>query len=289
MKFFSKIKYPLLKLIDISGFKVFDPVVRLIYKEEPQKQIRDILRFMFLPILFMIGCLLIWNWAGPNHKTKSGEVPTPGKVWVAFKDSWRFDEREDEKEQAFKLTGAEREEELASVKTKLTELETEAAALQTESTKVATEVKSEMDAKIAPVKSRLDALKAEIKTAKAERKTALTALSEKMASGQASPESLISLVEDHNKVQDDEKAKLKVINDELNEIRDNPPKRLKEAQLAANKLADEVQHYKKRIDYLTTGNRELKVASLEEKAKLANENLAKATTAAEASKFAKNL
>ena len=46
----KKFKYGLLKLIDVSGFKVFDPVVRLFYREEPQKQLRDITRYMVLPM-----------------------------------------------------------------------------------------------------------------------------------------------------------------------------------------------------------------------------------------------
>lgn len=289
MKFLSKIKYPLLKLIDISGFKVLDPVVRLFYKEEPQKQVRDIVRYMLLPMVFILCCLLIWNWAGPNHKTKSGEVPTPAKVWEAFKDSWRFDQRENEKEEAFEMTGVDREKALVYVTGELAKLEEQAASLQKDSDQVASEVKVEMDAKIDPVQVKLDALKAKIKEAKAGRKEEIASYSEQLIEGQRDSDSLVVLIEKHNVIADTEKAELKVVNDELNLIRDNPPERLKEAQLAANKMADEVQHYKKRIDYLTTGNREVKIEALEEKAAAAAAGLASATSATAAAKDAKSV
>ncbi|MGJ8656361.1 MAG: ABC transporter permease subunit [Akkermansiaceae bacterium] len=289
MKLLSKIKYPLLKLIDISGFKVLDPVVRLAYKEEPQKQIRDIILYMILPIIFILFCILIWNWAGPNHKTKSGEVPTPAKVWVAFKESWRFDQRENEKEEAFEMTGVDREKALIYVTGELAKLEERAASLQRESDIVAGEVKEEMDDRIEPVQARLDALKATIKEAKALRKEEIAAYSEGLIAGQRTSDSLVELIEKQHVIADTEKAELKVVNDELNLIRDNPPERLKNAQLAANKMADEVQHYKKRIDYLTTGNREVKVEALEDKAAMAAAGLASATTAADAAKEAKSV
>ena len=37
----DKIKYGLLKAIDVSSFKVFDPVVRLLFGEEPRKQVKE--------------------------------------------------------------------------------------------------------------------------------------------------------------------------------------------------------------------------------------------------------
>jgi len=283
----DRIKYGLLKLIDISGFKVLDPPVRLAFGEEPQKQIRDILRFMFLPILFMIVCLVVWNVMGPNHKTKSGEVPTPRKVWTAYQDASRFKEREVEKEKAFELTGADREQALAETKTKLATLEKEAARLQEESSQVTTEVQAEMEAAITPAKERYDKLNASFKAAKSERKEAEKALSEKVVLGLSPQTALVKMVGRHNLSDDQEKAELKVLKDQLDEIRDNPPARLKEAQLAANKVADEVQHQKKVIDYLTSGNRELKVLGASDKAAAAAKSLVTATAAADALKQAK--
>jgi len=289
MKFFSKIKYPILKLIDISGFKVFDPVVRLIYNEEPQKQTKDIIKYMVLPIIFCLVCIWVWNFLGPRHKTKSGEVPTPSKVWDAYQDNKRFDERENEKEEAFSLSGEERTEQLAFVEAELVKLEEEQKELQKKAEEVAVEVKSEMDEAIAPIKERQDVLKAEIKEAKAGRKAEIASLSEKVVAGQESKESLVELYTKHKAIEDEEKAAAKVITEELNLIRDNPPARLKDSQLAANKVADEVQHFKKRIDYLTTGNIEQKIEVLNNKAEEASTALAAATDPKDAAKLAKSV
>lgn len=283
----ERFKYSLLKLISLSGFKVLDPPVRLAFGEEPEKQIRDIMRYMILPIIFVICCLFTWNIMGPNHKTKSGEVPTPAKVWDAYKDAKRFNERENEKEQAFLSTGADRDKELAAVKIKLAELEIEAASLQKEAADLTTEVDDEIKAAIAPTKKRYDILNSKNRAAKTERKESEKALAEKVAVGEASHEALLKLIKKNIAITDTEKTNLKALKFEMNQIRDNLPSRLKEKQLAANKAADEVQHCKKRIDYLTTGNRELKAAATQDKANKAATDLASATTASDALKQAK--
>ena len=46
---------------------------------------------MLLPTLFVGLCVLTWPIAGPTHKTKSGEVPTPGKIFGAYSDNKRIE------------------------------------------------------------------------------------------------------------------------------------------------------------------------------------------------------
>ena len=70
-------KYKILKGLDIAGLQVFDPVVRLCYGEEPAVQIKKISQFIVVPTLTFLLFLLFWDFAGPRHTTKSGEVPTP--------------------------------------------------------------------------------------------------------------------------------------------------------------------------------------------------------------------
>ncbi len=261
----DKIKYGLLKFIDVSGFKVFDPPVRLIFGEDPQKQIRDIAKFMVLPMVFVLLCIFTWNFLAPTHKTKSGAVPTPAKVWDAYKDNRRFDERENEKEEAFALTGEEREAEIAAVKAELVELEkksTELQKLSDEATKVG---QAKIDNAIAPIKTQYDELNAKFREERKERKAELNSLAEKIAEKQATTDELITAVKADRTATDQEKTLLKDLKTKMDDIRSDPPEEIKAAQLAANKVADEVQHYKKRLDYLTSGNRELKVVKLEEK------------------------
>lgn len=261
----DKIKYGILKVIDVSGFKVFDPPVRFLFGEEPQKQLRDMGRYMLLPIIFVFACLALWTVMGPNHKTKSGEVPTPMKVWGAWKDSLRFHEKENEKETAFALTGEERVAEIELVKTEMVELEKEHAELKAKAKEVEAAAVTQTEEEIAPLKVKLETLKKEYKVAQTERKAALEAAAAQVAAKQLSTDELIKMVNENDIKTSAEKDELKEYKTEMDEIRSNPPKEVKESQLAANKLADEIQHSKKRIDYLTTGNRSEKEAVLDAK------------------------
>ena len=77
-----------------------------------------------------------------------------------------------------------------------------------------------------------------------------------------------------------EKDVEKELKDKIKAIEDEDPKRLKSAQLASSKVANEVQHLKKRLDYLTTGNRSEKVTAAEEAATEALGSLASADSSA---------
>ncbi|MDQ8192018.1 ABC transporter permease subunit [Roseibacillus persicicus] len=285
----DKIKYGILKAVDISGFKVLDPPVRLLFGEEPQKQVKDIAKYLLLPTLFVSLCILIWHIAGPNHKTKSGEVPTPGKVLEAYADARRFDERENEKERAFNLTGQDRLDEIKLVEKELVELEQKAAALQEKSAEVAAAAKVTLASKIDPIQARYDALKAQNKAAKQKRTEALDLLAEQVASKDASPEALIALVKKNALVEEKEGEAESVLKDKMDLIRDNPPVEVKASQLAANKVEDEVQHYKKRLAILTKENLSIKREALLSKAKEDSAQLAAATTGKEALKEAKSV
>jgi nitrate/nitrite transport system permease protein len=285
----DKIKYGLLRVVDISGFKVLDPPVRLAFGEEPQKQIRDIAKFMLLPILFLLACVGIWSVVGPNHKTKSGEVPGPSKVLTAWDDAQRFDERENEKEQAFELMGAAREREILKVKKELAELEAQAATLKAKAAEVAESSKSEIEADIAPLQARYDARRDDVKTNKTARKEELATLAEEVASGDAPPEKLLALVEKDRIESDQELEELRDLGDQIDEIREDPPEAIANSQLASNRVADEVQHYKKRLDYLTSGNRRMKYEEAVAKVQEEKEELATAATGAEALSSAKSV
>ena len=135
----EKIKYGLLKTIDVSGFKVFDPVVRLFFGEEPQKQVKDITRFMLMPILFVLCCLVLWNFIAPRHKTKSGEVPTPAQVWAALRVNDTLYDRENEKESDFALSGEAREKRIKEVEALIETKQAESTKLKEELATIETE------------------------------------------------------------------------------------------------------------------------------------------------------
>lgn len=285
----DKIKYGILKVIDVSGFKVLDPPVRLLFGEEPQKQIKDIAKYMVIPIIFVSFLVFIWAVAITKLKTKSGEVPGPGKVATAFNDARRFNERENEKEEAFSLVGAKRLEEIDRVKKELASLEKEKTKLQDEAAQIAKNADETLKAKLAPVQARYDSVKSKNDAAEDKRDAEMEAIAEKVAAKEAKPEQIIALVKKSSSLEEQEKAAETAIKDEMDVIRDNPPAEVKSSQLAANKVADEVQHHKKLLDMLTTGNRSVKEASLIAKAKEDTQQLAAATTGKEALKEAKSV
>ena len=273
----DKIKYGLLKFIDLSGFKVFDPPVRLAFGEDPKKQINEIGKFMLLPIIFVSLCIFTWSVIAPTHKTKSGSAPTPTQVWGAWKDNSRFGEREDEKLQDYELSGSERLKKIEEVKTLLTELQAQSVQLEAASKEAAEKGTALTAKRVAPFTEKLNQLKEDIKVAKAQRKLALETLATQVAEGTSSPEEMLALVAKQNRANEAEKEQKKIIDTKIKEIRDDPPESIKATQLAANKAADEIQHFKKRLDILNTSNKEVKKASLLAKVAADEQTLADST------------
>ncbi|MEQ9411956.1 MAG: ABC transporter permease subunit [Fuerstiella sp.] len=276
----DRIKYGLLKAIDVSGFKVFDPLVRLLFGEEPRKQAADVFRYMITPILFVLLCLTLWTVVAPRHKTKSGEVPTPAEVWGALVVNDTLNERENEKEHDFQLTGQERTEVIADIQAQLAAKEAESEQLKAALAVVEQQVSSEMENAIRPLQERYEALKAENDRAQETRRAKLQAMAEQATAGTLSKDDLLAAVRDDNARSDAEKEAEKLIRDKMTEIRANPPRALKKARLASNAAANEVQHLKKRLDYLNSGNRSEKVAEAEQKKAVALQKLSEAKTPA---------
>ncbi len=276
----DKLKYGLLKAIDISGFKVFDPVVRLFFGEEPKKQATDVFKYLITPIAFVLLCLAAWTVIAPRHKTKSGEVPTPSEVWAAFLVNDTLNEREDEKEDDFQLSGAARTAEILNVREQLKVKEAESERLKVELAKVEEQSKAEIQAALAPLQQTYDELKLKNKAAKDARTAAIKEMSAAVVARTSTTDELLQALRDDNTLTDDEKDAEKQIKEALNDVRSSPPKALKAAQLASNAAANEVQHLSKRLDYLESGNRDLKVTEAEQKTGAALQKLSTATTPA---------
>lgn len=274
----DKIKYGLLKTIDISGFKVLDPVVRLAFGEEPQKQASDIGKYLITPIVFVLLCLGLWTVIAPRHKTKSGEVPTPTEVWSAAIVNNRLNEREDEKESDFAQSGEERDAVIAEVTAALEKKEAQSVKLKAALLDVEKNVKAEIEAEVAPLQARYDELVKQDKLAQTQRKAKIKTLSEAVAAKEVHASDLLQAIRDNNTATDHEKDGQKLIKEQIKEVLANPPKSLKQAQLASNAVANEAGHLRKRLDYLKTGNRDVKVAKAELKTETALQKLEAATT-----------
>ncbi len=74
-------KERLLKTLDIAGLKVFEPILRLAYGDDPKEQLRKIVAFIGVPIFAFMMFLLVWTGAAKTVETKFGTLPTPVQVW----------------------------------------------------------------------------------------------------------------------------------------------------------------------------------------------------------------
>lgn len=266
------IKYKILRFLDVTGFTVFDPMVRLAFGEEPNKQMEAIGKYFIAPIIFVTFCVILWWVVAPQHKTKSGEVPTPDVVWQSAKNNHQFSAREKMKESDFLLVGEARERMLADVEA---QTETQAALLTTLEAELATQETAyakQLEARIAPHKAELDKLSAANDAASDAAKEKTSEVAAQYEANTADAEALLSALREESVIKDTARAAESVIKEEIDAIRADKFKPLEQARLDVNAVADEVQFLKKRVDFLTSSNRSMKV--VDAKAKL-EENFSK--------------
>ncbi len=285
----DKIKYSILRFLDVTGFTVFDPIVRLGFKEEPQKQMEAIGKFLLIPIIFVLFCIGLWWVVAPKHKTKSGEVPTPDVVWRSAEINDTFSRREKLKESDFLLKGDKRIETLALVETDMAEksevLEQFKANLEAQESAYSEQLAS----RIAPLQSKLDQLKADNLLIKNKVKDTLTQVAQDFEAGKASGDDLLLALRKESEIKDSTRDSESEIKDEIDTLRSEKYKPLEQARLDVNAIADEVQFLMKRIDFLSSSNRSMKVAKAEEKLAEQRAKLDAASTAKAALSEAKRV
>lgn len=285
----DKIKYRILRFLDVTGFTVFDPIVRLAFGEEPKKQVESIFKFLVVPILFISLCTALWWVVAPNHKTKSGEVPTPDIVWNSARINDTFSYREKTKERDFLLEGEERLKELASVEALMAEKSVALEALKEEVSQQEMLYKEQLEARIAPIQEKLDILKDENKDARSARKKSLDDLAARVEAGQAQRSELVAAIREDDRLNDAARDAEAVFKEQIDAIRSDKFKPLEEARLAANAVADEVQFLSKRIGFLSDGNRSVKLEASRQELTEQEKSLAAAATSKDALREAKKL
>jgi len=259
----DKIKFKILKALDVSGFTVFDPLVRLAFREEPKKQIDALAKYMLAPSLFMLLCVSIWWWAGPRHKTKSGEVPTPDIVWDSVEINSEIARREKIKEKDFLLSGTKREQVLAEVKKAYGEKRSAAEALKAEVGVLEKELAAKQASQISPLQANYDLKKSEYSAVQKARKMGIEQLAEQVAIDGASEISLLKAIRDDKLAIESERDELKALKVKIDEVRSEKFQPLVDARKAYDKQADELLFIKTRLQYLEARNLSLKVAETE--------------------------
>lgn len=285
----DEIKYRILRFLDVTGFTVFDPLVRLAFNEEPRKQAKALFQFMLIPIAFVLLCIFAWWQVAPKHKTKSGEVPTPDIVLNSAKINHTFSVREGTKESDFLLAGEERLERLAEVEAMAEARAAELQGLEEALAKHEADNKKQLADRIEPLQKRLDELSVENNLVAAQMKADVNAAAAAIEVGEGSPDQLLAALRAQSEAKDTGRAAEAAIKEKIDDVRSEKYKPLAQARLDVNAVADEIQFLKKRVDFLTDSNRSMKVAEAEQKLANTQAKLAEATTAKDALSQAKRV
>lgn len=275
----EKIKYRIIRFLDVTGFTAFDPFVRLCFGEEPKKQIGLIFKFLIIPILFICFCMWAWWTIAPNHKTKSGEVPTPDVVYDSAMINHTFSERERMKKSDFLLVGEEREATLAAVEAEIVAQQAVLNKLKASLQIHEQNYNQSLAARLAPLQAELDALRATNKEDAVKNKAQVIAAAEAFETGAASADGLLAAIRQQSAAQDLGRAAESIIKDRIDAIRSDKYKPLEVARLEVNAVADEVQFLNKRIDFLSKSNRSMKVAAANAKLEASRAKLSNAQSA----------
>lgn len=285
----DKIKYRILRFLDVTGFAVFDPIVRLCFGEEPKKQVEAIVKFIVVPMIFLCFCVWIWWTVAPQHKTKSGEVPTPDIVVESAAINHQFGAREDTKESDFLLVGEEREVALVAVEQQIVSSSVILAERQAELVVHEAAFTAQLEYRLAPLQAELGALKVNSRASADEQKALIAVEAEQIEAGTGSTEALIAAIRAESAAKDMTRAAETVLKDKIDAIRGEKYKPREAARLAVNSIADQVQFLNKRVDMLTSANRSMKVAAANDKLSASEAKLAAATTAKAALSEAKRV
>lgn len=255
-------KYRLIKVIDVSGLTFLTPIVRLCYGEEPKKQLGDIIRVLIVPVIAFIAFLAAWTVVAPNHKTKSGEVPTPQVVWSAAQGIWSFHTREQNKGRAFELNGQQREVQLAAVNAEIEKLRPYKQAAGKRVREAEEARNKAVDAAIAPLRSQSEALEGAISEAREQREAALAKAAAKLAVGDIDArQAYLDEVRAHLDLKEQENIQLRELGAEEDEVRAVKFAPLEEAKQTQTAIAEQLQYLTKLSEQLGRANRSLRVDS----------------------------
>lgn len=267
-------KHRTVKAIDVAGLNFLTPVVRLCYGEEPEKQLKDIGRYIVVPVIAILLFIGAWYGVAEKIQTKSGKLPNPGDTWRSASSIMAFHQRENDKQRAFNLDGKEREQALEQVEARLEEL----VPLEKEVNEKVAEVKSEaserLEKRIAPLQEKYDELNATYKAAQKERSEELKSLAIEAAEGEVDVKNAyVGKVRAYRKQTDDEREELRELKSQISTLRGEKDSAVVRALEEQTAIAEERQYLNKMKDQLSDSNRYEKVASETAKLESARETL----------------
>ncbi len=259
-------KYTTLKIIDTAGLSFLSPVVRLISGEEPRKQLKEIGRCIVVPVFAFLAFIWLWSILAPKHKTKSGEVPTPGVVWDANDGIQRFHQFESAKERAFLLTGEERTTALKRATDRMAEVEKLEllAKKQLEAARGAS--KDKFDALVTPYKKTYDAKREEYRAFRIQSSATLKQEAVNLTGADETKRlAYLDSLRNVNAKQEALKKEVDTLKAALDAAEEQTFPEVKAALREATLLAEEKQFLTKYIYLLGENSREVKLAAAKQR------------------------
>lgn len=267
-------KHKTVKAIDVAGLNFLTPVVRLCYKEEPQKQLREIGQYIVVPILAIIAFMILWFGVAEKIQTKSGKLPDPAETWSSASSVMQFHTRENDKMKAFNLSGKQAETMLVEVTARLLEIGPKEEEVNQLVTKAKTKAGEETKEKLTPIQNKYDSQSAGFKAAKAEREAKLKEQAAAIVvSDKKEKDAYVMAVREHRLLMDKEKQTLREIKNEINSIRSIKNSEVSKALAAQTAVAEERQYLSKMKDQLTKDNRAVKIGVEKTKLEKASDTL----------------
>ncbi len=253
-------KYRLIKALDVTGLSVLEPVVRLLWGEEPRAQLRQIGLFIVVPILVFCTFLVLWDFVGPRHRTKSGEVPTPGVVLDAYRGIAQFHDREYTKLHDFARQGEDRGREIERVEERLAALSVEAAEVTKTFSDLESRFAAELAANLSPCTEAIRRQEELYRAEEARNEARLLSWGETIRTGDVeSKAQFLRAAELFLAEKEGHRDHIKALRAELDEKRRRTSPPLEVARQRKNSLEQEAQYLKKRLHYLTGANRSSRV------------------------------
>ena len=91
----------LIKTCETTGLNWAVPFIRLVRRENPNEQLRQILLNLGVPLVAVLLFLAGWSWTSANVKVSFGALPGPVAVWTETKNLWANHTAERLKESEF--------------------------------------------------------------------------------------------------------------------------------------------------------------------------------------------
>jgi len=256
-----RLKHVLLKAIDLTALGFLEPVVRLCYGEEPRVQLRKIGQFVVVPAIAFALFIALWAVLAPHHKTKSGEVPTPGVVADAYADIMRFNQREQAKEAGYLMTGPERERALAETEARLAELAPLRAAAEAELEAARSAEQAMLEERFRPLQDAYESAKAELEAEEERREAEFERQAGEIAGDDAAAKAaFLDRVRAHRRWLEGREAELDLLEAEAKTVLDERFPELVAAQDHLTRIAEEERYLGKLAEKLGEDNRTTKVA-----------------------------